>query len=132
MTTEYSFPSDDELVAAGYCVFPKEMEDDPLVLFHAAPADKVDKIRKEGFKSAEELGTGILKSVSFAYRSMSALTHLASFHGPDNPYVMFAVRYENLDQKGIIKNVSDIHDYSRDPPPEIIGICRIPPDYEHK
>ena len=132
MTTEYPFPSHDDLVAAGYCVFPKELEDDPLVLFHAAPADKADRIIKDGFKSAKELGKGILESVSFAYKSMSALTHLALSHGPDKPYVIFAVRYETLEQKGIVENASDIHDFLRCPQPQIIGICRVPVNYEHK
>ena len=42
------------------------------------------------------------------------------------------MRYEKLDRLGIIVNTSDIHDYTLEPLPEIIGYCIIPATYVHR
>nr|WP_298689503.1 hypothetical protein [uncultured Dongia sp.] len=128
MVQEYPFPEQTALEGAGYCVFPPQLENDELVLFHGTSAENSDAILRDGFKSAVTLGTGNLTSVSFTYKSMAALTHLANRNGAR---VILAVRYETLDRRTITKNSSDIHDYTLDPAPIVIGICHLPLDYRH-
>lgn len=127
---DYPFPDNPE--ATGYCVFPAELEDDPLVLFHATHADNLQPIIAHGFKIPDADGIAGLPSVSFAKRSVSSLDH-AIRKRQDEPgaYNIIAVRYETLDRKGLSNNVSDIHDYTLQPPPHIIGYCSIPETYEH-
>jgi len=125
---EYSFPEKADLEIAGYCVFPPLLENDQLVLFHGTLAENMDAILRDGFKSAATLGVGNLTSVSFAYKSMAALTHLAN---KDGDRVILAVRYDTLDRPMIKKNPSDIHDYKLDPAPTVIGFCRLPSNYRH-
>lgn len=128
--TEYPFP--DDPAATGYCVFPAELEDDELVFFHATPAENLEAIVNDGF-IPDPAGVSGLQSVSFARRSMMALTHAMTKRG-NSPvaYCIFAARYKTLDRKGIKENPSDIHDYTLDPAPEIIGYCIIPATYRHQ
>jgi hypothetical protein len=126
---EYLFPDQDSLEHVEYRVFPPELENDDLVLFHGTLAENMDSILKDGFKSAAALGTGPLASVSFAYKSTAALTHLA---GQTGDRVIFAVRYASIDRPSIKKNLSDIHDFALDPAPLIIGLCRLPSGYLHR
>jgi hypothetical protein len=127
---EYTFP--DDLAKTDYCVFPAELENCSLILFHATPAQNFEAIKSDGFKSAASLGTGDLPSVSFAKRSSGAL-HQAMTKRANQPgaYCIFAVRYETLERNCLKNNVSDIYDYSLDPPPTLIGYCTVPADYKH-
>jgi hypothetical protein len=125
---EYPFPSKIELENRNYRVFPTELEDDSLVLFHGTLARNFDSIQSNGFKSASALGIGTLESVSFAYKSDVALTHIANLNGAR---IIIAVRYETLDNPKIRKNNVDIHDYALAPPPALIGVCRMPLEYKH-
>ncbi len=132
--TKYEMPED--LAATAYCLFPQDLEDHPLVLFHATPMKNFDAIDADGFKipnpGAVVPGAG-LPSVSFAKRSSASLTHaVTKRHTCPGDYCVFAVRYENLDRHGIKVNTSDIHDYTLEPPPEIIGYCIIPSTYVHR
>lgn len=126
----YPFPSDPS--KSEFCVFPDDLEHDPLVLFHATPIGNFDAIKTGGFKSAASLGTGILTSVSFAKRSVVALTHAMSMR-KDNPgaYCIFAVSYDSLERKGLVDNGVDIHDNSLDPAPKPIGYCIVAAEYHH-
>jgi len=128
---EYPFP--DDPAATGYCVFPAELENDGLVFFHATREENREAIMKEGFKIPDPTGVSGLPSVSFARQSMAALTHAMNKRG-NSPvaYCILAVRYKTLDRKGIKENPSDIHDYTLDPAPEIIGYCIVPATYRHQ
>ncbi|MGE0516349.1 MAG: hypothetical protein AB7O71_20600 [Hyphomicrobiaceae bacterium] len=131
--TKYEMP--ENLEATGYCLFPKSLEDDQLVLFHATPMTNFAAIDADGFKIPNPGGTagGGLESVSFAKRSSASLTHaMTKRQTCPGDYCVFAVRYEKFDQPGIVVNTSDIHDYKLDPPPEIIGYCIIPAAYVHR
>jgi predicted RNase H-like HicB family nuclease len=128
---EYTFPKNP--AATGYCVFPAALEDDELVLFHATPAENLEAIREHGFRPPDPTGKTGLASVSFAKRSVAALNHAMS-RREEKPgaYCILAVRYATLNRKGLKDNFSDVHDYTLDPAPEIIGYCTVPASYVHK
>lgn len=68
--------------------------------------------------------------MSFAKRSDTSLGHaMTKRRTRPGDFCVFA---ERLDRTGIVVNMSDIHDYTLDPPPEIIGYCIIPATYEHQ
>lgn len=107
-----------------FCLFEQALEDNPLVLFHATPKRHFDSIANSGFRSAAELGSGELSSVSYAKRSSSCLTHIRN--DVKEAYVVFAVKFDTLQQQGIQDNPSDIHVYKREIQPYILGYCEIP------
>jgi RNA:NAD 2'-phosphotransferase (TPT1/KptA family) len=106
-----------------YCLFSRKFEDDPNILFHATKKENLAPISQNGFQSADNLGTGDLQSVSYAYKSSACLAHLNGSFEQD--IVVFAVRFKNLQEHGIVSNQSDIHVYS-DVQPEILRYCEIP------
>lgn len=113
-------------------MFPSSLENDDLVLFHATPAKNAPNIVKYGFKIPDPTGEKGLASVSFAKLSVSALTHAMSMRQIEpGEWTIFAVRYQSLDREGLKNNLSDIHDYTLDPGPLIIGYCTVPKSYEH-
>lgn len=129
---EYQMPND--LVATGYSLFPQDLEDDLLVLFHATPIKNFQAICAGGFKIPSRCGTqgGGLCSVSFAKRSSTSLTHaMTKRKTRPGDYCIFAVRYQTLDLPSIVENLSDIYDYKLEPQPQIIGYCIIPATYPH-
>lgn len=111
----------------GYCLFRPELEDDPLVLFHITPKRNLEGIMAKGFLSGAELGTGELRSVSYAKRSVGCLAKIGNVVDEDS--VVFAVRFETLDKDGITVNESDIHVCRRDIQPAILGHCELPSGY---
>lgn len=127
---KYPFP--DDPAATGFCVFPPALEDDELVLFHATPAENFEAIEKDGFRIPDPAGKSGLSSVSFAKRSSMALTHAMTMRKKQpGAYYILAVRYQTLNRQGLKVNLSDIHDYTLAPPPEIIGCCTVPISYVH-
>lgn len=131
LITKYDFP--DDLASSGYCVFPAALEDDDLVLFHATPVGNRESIFRDGFKIPDKEGVTGLSSVSFAKRSPAALTHAINMRTSlPGAYCIIAVRYSSLDRQGLQVNASDIHDYTLNPPPEILGYCIVPETYEHQ
>jgi len=108
----------------GFCLFAKELEDDPKVFFHATPKRNFDSIANLGFRAAAELGSGELCSVSYAKRSSSCLAHIGNDVKED--YVIFAVEFDSLAQQGIKDNPSDIHVYKSEIQPRILRYCEIP------
>lgn len=127
-----SFRFPDDPAATDYCVFPKALEDDALVLFHATPAENLASILEKGFNIPDPKGVSGLPSVSFAKRSVSALHHAIQMRRRrPGVYAIIAVRYEDLERDGLQINTSDIHDYTLDPSPEIVGYCEIPVSYRH-
>jgi len=107
----------------GFCLFSQELEENPVVLFHATPKRHFDSILASGFRSAVDLGVGSLTSVSYAKRSSSCLAHVGNEVPED--YVVFAVRFDNLQQQGIKENLSDIHVYKPELQPHILGYCEL-------
>ena len=109
------------------CLFKQELEDDPLVLFHVSPAHNLCPIASHGFRSAAEIGTGVLTSVSYSKSSKSWNT--ITGYPAKQDFVIFAVRFDTLDQPGIKVNPSDIHVYRQEIQPTILGYCEIPIAY---
>lgn len=122
---EFEFPWSSE--AKGYQLFPGEMENDPLVLFHATPKRNLRSVLATGFKAFPPLS-----SVSYAKSSVYCLSHLfvhASVLGEEA--VVIAVRFTSLQQDGIVVDTSDIHVYKPEIQPEILGYCTVPTTYKH-
>jgi RNA:NAD 2'-phosphotransferase (TPT1/KptA family) len=109
----FDFPRPDE--TKEYSLFEKELESDPLVLFHATAKKNLESIIAEGFKARPPL-----ESVSYAKSRI------------EEDAVVIAVRFDTLNQKGIKENHSDIHVYKSEIQPDIIGYCVVPTTYEHK
>jgi hypothetical protein len=123
---EFDFPWPNE--EKGYHLFPPELENDALVLFHTTPKSNLQAISKGGFKASLPL-----ESVSYAKSSVYCLTHLFTNQRVlSEEAVVIAVRFDTLKQQGITENLSDIHVYKLEIQPKIIGCCTIPLTYEHK
>ena len=127
---EFDFPGDP--AAKNYCIFSDDLENNQLVLFHATPAANMELIIKQGFKIPDSKDINGLQSVSFAKRSVLALTHaMLKRQNEPGEYCIFVVLYENINRIGITNNIDDIYDYTMQPPPSIIGYCIVPSEYNH-
>lgn len=111
-----------------YCLFEQNLENDPLVFFHATPRRYCDSIITSGFLSAVELGIGKLTSVSYAKRSSGCLAHTGNKLNED--YIVFAVKFDPLAQKYFVDNPSDIHIYKREIQPCNLGFCELPKGFQ--
>jgi hypothetical protein len=132
MSSVVKYPFPDDPAATDYCVFPPALEDDELVLFHATPAKNLESILKDGFSIPDPASVVGLRSVSFAKRSATSLTHAMGMRDrAPGAYSILAVRYKTLKRDGLVINLIDIHDYTLDPAPEIIGYCEVPTSYVH-
>jgi hypothetical protein len=110
-----------------FTLFVKELETDPLVLFHTSPASNLAPILDDGFRSAADLGVGSLESVS--YSKSSNFWCIVANYPAAGDFAIFAVRFDTLDQCKIQVNECDIHVYSREIQPEILGYCEIQKGY---
>lgn len=129
--TEYPLP--DNLSERNYCVFPSDLENDPLVLFHGTARKNLDPILAKGFQLPDPKSGNPLISISFAKCSRESLTHVMDRRRSEpGEYSIIAVRYLTLERDDIADNPIDIHDYTLDPQPEILGYCIIPVSYAHR
>jgi len=108
----------------GFCLFEHKLENDDLVFFHATPKRYFDSIISTGFRSAAETGNGTLTSVSYAKRSTGCLAHIGNKLNED--YIVFAVKFDPVQQKCFVNNPSDIHIFKREIQPHILGYCELP------
>lgn len=123
---EFDFPWPNK--EKGYQLFPLELENDPLVLFHGTLKKNLNPILKEGFKPCPTK-----TSVSYAKSSIFSLTHIfTNKQTLTEEYVVIAVRFDTIELQGIKNNLSDIHVYKLEIQPTIIGYCTVPINYEHK
>lgn len=120
MIYEFTAPTEE----TRYRLFDEKFEDNPLVLFHTTPIKNVQSIIKSGFRFGPSL-----KSVSYAFKSSSCLSHRGKVQNED--FAVFVVEFESLDSKGIKINSSDIHVFDEQIQPKIIGYCVIPKEYQH-
>lgn len=122
---EFDFPWPNE--EKGYQLFPMELENDILVLFHGTLQKNLNPILEYGFKAFSPQ-----TSVSYAKSSIYSLTHLFTNQRTlTEEGVVIAVRFETLEQQGISNNCSDVHVYKNEIQPQIIGYCTVPIQYEH-
>lgn len=112
-----------------YSLFAGALEQDPLVFFHATPKNNLGSILKHGFKSSFDLGTGQLASVSYAKNSSSCLAHIGTDIAQE--FLVFAVRFETIKVPEIIENMSDIHVFSSNVQPSLLGYCEISKGFKY-
>ena len=108
----------------GFCVFDPQWESDPLILFHMSDPANLQSILQGGFKSAADLGSGELQSVSYAKKSSGCFAHLGTTLTA--PKIIVAVRFSPSQLKEVTDNPSDIHVYKPHLQPEIVGYCELP------
>lgn len=126
---EYPFPAPEQIIDQHYNVFPEALENNNLVLFHATNAADWLSIKEDGFKSSSQLTGEGLTSVSYAYNSSLALSHIKGRHKSVDA-VIVAVRFDAVATRpGMVVNLIDIHVYDGTQP-EIIGFCNIPATYD--
>ena len=119
MKYEFVTPSEEN----SYCIFKSELEENPLVLFHLTPKRNFESIISKGFRSAAELKTGEIESVSYAKRSSGCFANKGNQMIED--VVVFAVEFDTLDKAEIMVNCSDILVYNKDIQPAILGYCEL-------
>lgn len=104
-----------------YSLFDADLENDPHVFFHLTPHKNLDSIRKNGFRSAADLGvTGGLPSVSYARNSSRCLSHVSCEVAEDT--IVFAVKFDNAALLQVKDCGQDIYVYL-DVQPRILGYC---------
>ncbi|MBL1418911.1 MAG: hypothetical protein COC24_000220 [Alphaproteobacteria bacterium] len=129
---EYEFKLPNKDNEDCYQLFPEELENDPLVLFHGTETSNLQSILKKGFLPANELDDikTTLNSVSYAKNSNDCLMYVCSNKSHQSTKkCVIAVRFKNLNCVGIRNNNSDIYVDDVSIQPEIIGVCFIPIDY---
>lgn len=115
-----------------YCIFDKELEQNPNIVFHTTPEEKFQSITKNGFLSAKKLGIGgdtALTSVSYAKKSSGCVHHRGL--NQDRDYVVFAVKFEDIKDKRIVDGGDVVYVYT-DLQPTIIGYMIIPKEFQLK
>ena len=126
MTVEkFQFPADPN--NTGYSLFPEHLEENPNVFFHGTAASNLPSIFERGFIPAPPL-----ESVSFAKASSVALGYACSKRSSNSPEgCVIAVHYGEINRSGIAVETAVLYDYTRVPPPIIIGYCIVPATYSH-
>lgn len=117
--------------ANNYCLFDKELEENPNIVFHTTRIEKFNSILEKGFLSAKELGieTDVqLESVSYAKSSSGCIAHRGSTQDVD--YVVIIVKFEDINDSRIANNGDVIHIYHKELQPEIVGYTIIPKEYK--
>ena len=107
-----------------YCIFEETWEENPLILFHMTDKSNLSNIQLQGFRSAAELGTGSLESVSYSKNSSGCFANLGNTISNDS--VVFAVEFDTLCVNGIEDKCSEIHVYIIEVQPSIKGYCELP------
>lgn len=114
-----------------YCLFDKELEQNPNIVFHTAPKENFESILEKGFLSAQELGVGgniALPSVSYAKHSSGCVSHRGITQ--DEDYVVFAVKFQNIQDQRIVDSGDVIYVYIKELQPKIIAYMTIPKEFQ--
>jgi hypothetical protein len=112
----------------GYRVFPSDLEDDQLVVFHGTALCNLNSILEGGFRPKCQGG-----GVSFARGSELALGYAAARRGPHSPDgVVLAARLHPGAVAEIVIENSTVDVYKLELMPTIIGMCVIPAAYQHR
>lgn len=126
---EYPLPSDMH-VREDYRVFPLELEDNPLVVFHGTALANFAAIVAEGFKRGIDVGA-TLESISYAKGSSSALTHWVGRREVAQDGIILALRFESF--QGLHEEAQIVYDYKTAPTqPKIIGYVVVTAAYCHR
>lgn len=108
-----------------YCLFPDELENDPLVLFHGTAAINLPSILSEGFRPKKALA-----SSSFANQSSLSLRYACEARCEESPDgVVIAVRFEAVNIRGLRREPFGIHLDDHRIQPVIFSYCIVPAGY---
>jgi hypothetical protein len=111
-----------------YCVFPEELEADPLVFFHGTAQGNLESIIENGFRPKHPL-----KSVSFSNRSNLCIGYACRSRNKLSPGgVVIAVRFPSLEGRRIVREQWGIYLFEMEFQPEVVGYCMIPATYQFK
>lgn len=123
----YEFPTRQVLEESGYHVYPKELEDDDLVFFHATAAKNVEGILELGLQPGVKVGKQ-LHSISYADRSVWALTHWCNVR-EGREGVILALRF--ADREELWLNSGTYYSGELKSQPRVIATCPVPSSYQH-
>ena len=127
MTMNRPFPAHPE--TCDYQVFEAALENDPNVFFHGTSAANLQSILTDGFRFPDHPKA---QSVSFASTSSVPLRYASEARDAACPEgCVIAVRYVELERRGIEYNGSVLHDRILKPQPTIIAYCIVPSSYLH-
>jgi hypothetical protein len=121
--TEHPFilPGNDDC----YCLFPDELESDPLVLFHGTAAKNLQSILSDGFQPQKALA-----SSSFANKSSFSLKYACEARSEESPKgVVIAARFETISIRGIRQEPFGVHLDDHRTQPTIVSYCIVPAEY---
>ncbi len=124
---EYVFPR--QLREMGYRVFPANLENDETVFFHATPEKNKNEIIANGFR----FDPNGLQSMSFGTNSTVALNYaIAKRETQPGDWCILVVRYEEIaESKRFDFGGDELHDYTLQTQPIILGYSKIPASYRH-
>ncbi|QUS59032.1 hypothetical protein [Pseudovibrio brasiliensis] len=134
--TQYPFPDErgcyNAVQEAGFCLFPRELEEDDHVFFHGTAFENWLAILSKGFMSSNELTGGELDRVSYARKSSLSLGYAANARSAktDGKGVVIAVRFENLADTRLQVTDGGLL-FAKRCQPEIIGYYIVPSFYHH-
>jgi hypothetical protein len=123
----YEFPTRQVLEESGYHVFPKELEDDDLVFFHATAAKNVEGILQFGLQPGVKVGKQ-LHSISYAERSVGALNHWIDVR-EGREGVILALRF--ADREELWLDAGTYYSGELKYQPLVIATCPVPSIYRH-
>lgn len=122
---EYQFPWPDE--QKGYALFPAELEDDPLVLFHGTSWPNAKSIMRERlFRRGPDV-----ESASFFEHSEFAMIYALRKRG-DGDGCVLAASFESVAPPAVTKDGHIFHLWPKSRvQPRVIGYCIMPATYQH-
>lgn len=119
----FTTPTEEE----DFRIFPSDIEDDELVVYHGTAKSNVASILATGFRRNPEA-----ESVSFAQKSFFALNYAAGKRTADSPEgAILACRLRALGEPGVVVAGGLVHVYFDHLIPPIVGICIVPATYLH-
>jgi hypothetical protein len=124
--TYYDLPKG-SLEDRNFLLFPTEMEEDSLTIFHATPAKNLDGIVAEGLHPGAKFG-GSLNTISYGETSKDAMLHRHYSDTKDEAWIVLVLKFETREE------LYDDHGTLRSGPlkkqPIILGVMKIPAGYE--
>lgn len=111
-----------------YLLFPDDLENDPLVLFHGTAAINLPSILSEGFSPKKAL-----TSSSFSNQSSLSLRYACESRCEESPDgVVIAVRFEATNIPGIRQEPFGVHLDDHRIQPVIFSYCIVPAGYLYR
>lgn len=116
------------LVERKYRIFPNELEDNILILFHATSLSNLEAIQNYGLQPGIKVGK-TLETISYSQTSTMALTHWISIREENQTGIVLALKFENNNE--IFEAEGSLYSNELEVQPTIECICKIPSSYKH-